>query len=126
MKKFIKQITNLFRFILAYLKIQDHNRKVDRAINKPEVKKSIDKKYQGKKFGRTIGEKIYDGLKALGYTKRIVSTSGDLFKPDPEPSQYRLFMMNQHKLRYSEKHEGLKVIRSEKKNKHGFFTLSKA
>lgn len=124
MKKFIKQISNLFRFILAYLKIQDHNRKVDRAINKPEVKKSIDKKYQGKKFGRTIGEKIYDGLKALGYTKNIASKS-ERIKED-NLSLYRIFMMNQHALRYSEKHEGLKVIRSEKKNKHGFFTLSKA
>lgn len=83
-----------------------------------------------KKFGkrsstpviRSNAEKIFDFLSSKGYTKYVHPRgiyANPKIKKDPEPSAYRLFIMNNQKLRHELKEKGIKPEFSEELNRYG-------
>lgn len=117
--KIAAYIRNLFKLIVIFFKGQAHNRRVARATGST-IKRTGTKYEDLKKY--TNAEKLYDWLAKNGYTKYVHPRGiyAD-HKPTGEitPSNYRLFIMNQGKLKEDAQKNGKAVLIAERPNKWG-------
>lgn len=110
---------NLFKLISIFFKGQSHNRKVAKATGST-IKHTGAKLQNVKKY--TNAEKLYDWLAKTGYTKYVhprgvyanIKNKGEI-----TASSYRLFIMNQRKLRTEAQEQGKPILRAKRPNKWG-------